>query len=103
MVKKVEFLYIDQARFEAGLLICQACEKLGVSEQTWRRWRALQKGPFWAFNHLRLLSGNLDYLGWKHFQIRGGVLYNRHLNPRYYHWEPTDLMLPALFPGFEAQ
>lgn len=90
----VHFEYIDQARRDAGFLIVEACRELGISEQTWRRWRKHKKAPKWAYKCLSLLSGDLQFLGWKHWVIRGGVLYEKSLNARYHSWTPEDLLLP---------
>lgn len=94
MKKKTSFKYLDEARHEAGFFIFEACEKIGISEQTWRRWRKCDAAPVWAVRHLELLSGDLRHLGWAHWVIRNGVLYEKGLNPRYHSWVPADLLTP---------
>jgi DNA-binding XRE family transcriptional regulator len=91
--KKLDFDYIDKARIEAGFFIGEACEKLGISKSTWYRWKQEKACPEWALNLMELLSGKLDYLGWKNWKIERGVLYRTDLNPKYYNWEAPDLMV----------
>lgn len=93
---KARFEDLNQARSDAGLLVSDTCKILDISFTTWRRWGQAGQVPRWAYNHIKLLSGDLALLGWSNWQIRNGVLYEKSLNPRYHSWRPEDL-LAALF------
>lgn len=82
---------IDEARLRAGFFVGECLELFGISLRTWYRW--CQHGaPAWAFMLLRLRAGNLDQLGWKHWQIRNGILYFDGFKSHGYNWEPGELL-----------
>lgn len=93
MVKKTSFEYLDEARTEAGFFVADACDWLGITERTWYRWQAKKQCPVWAYRSLKLRSGDLEFLGWKYWYLERGVLYRRDLNPKYYNWDDSDLMV----------
>lgn len=97
MKQKLNFERLEEARRDAGFFISEACEILGISEQTWRRWRRNRAAPVWAVRHLELLNGDLTHLGWRNWVIKNGVLYEKSLNPRYHFWEPADLLMPLFY------
>lgn len=84
---------IEEARLQAGFFIGECLELFGISKRTWYRWRE-RGAPEWAFKLLRLQAGYLEPLGWKHWQIRRGVLYfDGFTKP--YKWEPGELIAYA--------
>src|SRR5690606_19114837 len=100
-MKKIDFYYIDQARQEAGFFISETINKLGICRSTWYEWQKQKAAPEWAWKLLKMYSGDLSYLGWKHWEIKEKVLYNRQLSQKYYNWLPADLMV-SVFCGCEA-
>lgn len=82
---------IDEARLNAGFFIGECLELFGISLRTWYRW--CQFGaPDWAFRLLKLQAGHLDSLGWRHWQIRAGILYFDGFTSHGYQWEPGELL-----------
>ncbi|WP_090539975.1 hypothetical protein [Halopseudomonas formosensis] len=82
---------IDEARLKAGFFVGECLELFGISERTWYRW--CQHGaPIWAYRLLHLRAGHLDQLGWKHWQIREGILYFDGFKSHGYQWEPGELL-----------
>lgn len=90
---KVTFEHIEEARREAGFFVVDVCEYLGISERSYYRWKASGYGPRWVYKSLEILSGRLDFQGWKGWRLFDGVLYNEELNTKYYNWIPADLMV----------
>lgn len=93
MVKKTSFEYLDEARSDAGFFVDEACDWLGITERTWYRWQSQNQCPVWAYRSLKLRSGDLEFLGWKYWFLKRGVLTRSDLNPKYYSWEDSDLMI----------
>lgn len=91
--KKVPFEYIEEAREEAGFFVRDVCEYLSITERSYYRWKASGKGPRWVYRSLEILSGRLDFQGWKGWRLFDGVLYNEGLNTKYYNWIPADLLV----------
>lgn len=92
-MRRVNAYDLEEARRTAGLSLARTLEELDISERTWHRWMRKGEAPVWAFRLIHFLSGDLTRLGWKNWQIRGGVLYYNELHYRY-HWTPTRLVLP---------
>lgn len=91
--RKVPFDYIEETRLQAGFFVSELCEELGISERSWYRWKADKFAPRWVYRAVEILSGRLDFHGWKRWYIYDGVLYRSDLNPKYYSWEAGDLMV----------
>ena len=83
---------ITQARLIAGLTVSDCIQLCDVSQRTWYRWLA-NGAPRWALRLILSQQGSLDRFGWKHWEIRRGILYCNELHHRY-HWEPAHLLLP---------
>lgn len=99
-MKKIDFYYIEQARHDAGFFIAEVIDKLGINKSTYYHWKKQKQAPEWAWKLLKMYGGNLDELGWKHWQIKEKVLYNRQLSTKYYNWIEADLMV-SVFCGCE--
>lgn len=99
-MKKIDFYYIEQARQDAGFFMSEVIDKLGINKSTWYHWKQQKQAPEWAWKLLKMYGGNLDELGWKHWQIKEKVLYNRQLSTKYYNWIEADLMV-SVFCGCE--
>lgn len=91
--KKIPFDYIEETRLRAGFFVSELCDELGISERSWYRWKAEEFAPRWVYRAVEILSGRLDFHGWKRWYICDGVLYRNDLNPKYYSWEANDLMV----------
>lgn len=94
-MKKVDFFHLEETRLNAGFFVREVCEKLGISEQTWYRWRRTGRAPQWAKIGVSAICGDLEIVGWRGFFIERGVLYNRDLCRKYYSWKPGDLRAEA--------
>ncbi|MEB3736242.1 hypothetical protein ULF88_24115 [Halopseudomonas pachastrellae] len=82
---------IEEARLKAGFFVGECLDLFGISERTWYRW--CQHGaPIWAYRLLHLRAGHLDQFGWKHWQIRSGILYFDGFTSHGYEWEPGELL-----------
>jgi len=75
---------------EARLTLPETLSLLDISRTTWRRWND-SGPPSWAIQLLRHRAGYLDALGWRQWQIRGGLLY---CNDLHYseNWAPGELI-----------
>lgn len=85
------FAYIEETRLRAGFFVDELCEELGVSQRSWYRWKSQNEAPRWVYRAVEILSGKLDFFGWKGWYIFDGVLYREDLNPKYYKKTPGDL------------
>jgi hypothetical protein len=94
---RTPFYKLDEARHRAGFFVREACTELGIKERTWYRWQAAGQGPKWALKALEILSGRLDYFGWKGWYIERGILYSDKLSAKYYNWEESDLLVWAFW------
>lgn len=90
-MQKVDFDSIEETRLEAGFFVREICEQLGISERSWYRWKRSGSGPKWVFLSLRILSGRLDFLGWRGWYIERGTLFCEFHSPKLYNWTPSDL------------
>lgn len=90
---------IEEARLMVHMTVKQLIELCGISRRTWYRWKA-EGSPKWAVRLVLSQTGDLTHLGWKSWEIRGGLLYCNELAARY-HWEPFHLVLPlyGIDPG----
>jgi len=89
--RKVPFEYIEETRLRAGFFVDELCEELGVSQRSWYRWKAQNEAPRWVYRAVEIMSGKLDFFGWKGWYIFDGVLYKEDLNPKYYKKTPGEL------------
>lgn len=83
---------LDDARVAAGLTVADCIDLCDISARTWYRWQR-DGSPKWAIRLIMSQCGTLDRFGWKHWEIRNGVLYCNDLHHRYY-GEPVNLLLP---------
>ncbi|WP_438957554.1 hypothetical protein [Porticoccus sp.] len=89
--KKIPFEYIDESRQSAGFFVRDVCTHLGITERSYYRWKASGYGPKWVYKGLQILSGKLDFFGWKGWYICNGELYRDDFNPKYYNKTPGEL------------
>lgn len=82
------------ARIDAGLFFGELKNVLGTSDRTLARWKKKDAVPVWAVRILELLSGDLEPLGWKDWELKNGYLCHKNLSDRHF-WLPVDVLVTA--------
>ena len=60
---------------EANLTNQQAADFVGVSQETYRRWRTDRKPNVAAVKLMSVMAGKLPWTGWENWEVHNGLLF----------------------------